>query len=511
MVSKETTGKAILSDTDEYALTEGWQPQTNEEVAEYNRYNHAWKSAMFAETDAQTIYLQAKVKYQSMQMMLRDFAYHPIYSELKRTLDKLGQIKSVNAKEAIDIINRQREEKLKGGQTIDGTINQLAYEFADEETKKELKECYADIDLYEHLDEVRELIRLYDKEDFEGIARAVAEICYNDYAKEYQLFQTYAGIPLYEMAKRYAKENNLPFIEKPDEELEETEKLARTLEKHAQEKKTTVKEIMKWACLKWINEGLLEKDYPITKEERELLAKWVTLKDKARLALQDLIKKGKLKTGKDDGAEIITGASLYNSGLDYAFATEFKGYVDEYSPDLGLVKNKDEQFIDGELLITEKNFFSRYKVFLQGAKNLLEILSIVQEKDDDGETLVYIVDLSTKATEKDQVKKIFLKLRDAFVEHYKDLLSFEELFNRLSKTYDMDLSYRIKAFITNCKNLTDSFNDTLLEALKPFIKTEKGKRYKDKKLFIDVGRIKPNKERAEPYIKEIKELLGDAF
>jgi len=65
-ISKEKTGKTILNEADKYALIEGWQPTDANEVTEFNRYNKAWRTACFAELDAQTIYLQAKVKYQAM-------------------------------------------------------------------------------------------------------------------------------------------------------------------------------------------------------------------------------------------------------------------------------------------------------------------------------------------------------------------------------------------------------------------------------------------------------------
>jgi len=551
LVNKEKAGKAILSEADEYALIEGWQPTTNDEVKEYNRYNQAWKTAMFAELDAQTTYLHAKLKYQSMQGLLNNFFQNPFYSEAKRALDELGLIKRVTAKKAIEIINRQREEKLKGGQTIDGTIYQLAFELIDEKTKKKLLALFGDAETErDYLDEEQELAELYKKKDFETIAERVSKKCYNSYAKEYQLYHYYACIPLEAIAKRYAKENSLTF-EKPadedsilnkaeqykkklkekhpdeykryadkedekkkepqpenDSELEAIETLAKTLEKHAKEKKTTVEAIIKETCLKWINEGMLGTDYdPLILADPELLNKWIETKEKARQTLQGLIDKGTLKTGKAerDGAEIITGESLYNSGLDYAFVKEFKDYVDEYSPKMGLVKNEKGEVIDDEFLIADEGLLSWHMFLLKKAKANLDLLSIVREKDENGEAIVEI--------ESEKLKKLLTRLRDGFISDYEKLIPFEELFNRLSKTYDMDLSYRVRAWTAELKDLVESFNDTLLDALKtglPF-STKKKKRYKDKELFIDTEKIKPNRERVEPAFEEIGKLLGDAF
>ena len=547
-VSKDKTGKAILTEADDYALIDGWTPTTNDEVKEFNRYNQAWKSAIFAETDAQTTYLQAKVKYQSMQGLLHSFMLNPFYSELKRTFGELDKIKRVDAKQAIDIINRQREEKIKDGAGIDGTTRELAFELAGEETQKKLGELYADVDLYAYLDEIEELIALYDKKDFKTIAERVAEKGFNSYINKYQLFHNYGGIDITEIARRYARENNLPYEEcilsdedkeldelsgreklkekYPDQykkfagdedretltadqqgrgELKAIEELAETLEKHAQEKKTTVEELIKTACLKWIGEGLLEKDYIIEPDERGLIAKWVEVKEKARSTLKDLIDKGTLKTGKLDGEEIITGESLYNNELGYTFIKEFKLYVDEYRPEAGLVKGDGDETIDNDLLITDEKFFSRYKFLLNKASNTLELLSIVREKDEAGEV---IVDIENK-----KLKAFLMDLRDSFVKHYEILLGYEEFFKRLSKAFDMDLSYRVSAWTADLKDLVESFNKTLSDALKTVLpySTDKKKHFADNELFIDTEKIKPSRERAEPAFKELSELLGDDF
>ena len=548
LISKEKTGKAILTQADEYALIDGWQPQNSDEVKEFNRYNQAWKTAMFAEMDAQTTYLHAKINYQTMLMMLRDFSHNPIYSEVKKAIGELDKIKRVSAKEAIDIINRQREEKLKRGQDIDYTIRDLAFELAGAETQEKLKGLYDDVDLYEFLDEIEELITLYEKKDFDTIAERVAQ-------KGHKAFYLdYACIPTLEIARRYAREHNIPFEEcilsDEDRELEEyrnkkkekhperykelelddeddipdpdkvngelkaIDELAKTLEKHAQDNKTIVEAIIKATCLKWIGEGLLEKgDTAITQEERELINKWAENKKKAGDTLRDLISKGTLKTGKagergyyggEADEEIITGESLYNSGLEYAFIKEFRTYVDEYSPEMGLVKGKGDDTIDNELLIAGEGLLSRHKLLLSKAGGI-DVLSILKETDEGGDI---IVDIGNK-----KLKAHLISLRDEFVKNYELLLGFEEFFKRLSKTYNMDLTYRINLWITECKENIDYFNNTLLDALqtKMFYGIGKKKRYKNNELFIDTEKIKPNRERVEPAFKEVGELLGDAF
>lgn len=567
-VSKEKTGKAILSDADEYALIDGWQPTTNDEVKEFNRYNQAWKTAMFAEMDAQTTYLHAKLKYQSMTGLLHSFIVNPVYSEVKEAIAELDTIKRVEAKEAIDIINRQRQEKLERGIELEQAIYRLALELIGEETKKRLHDLCEDIDIEsEYLDDEQELAELYKKKDFAGIAERVAKRGRNTYTGEYQLFHFYACIPTDEIARRYAKDNNLSYEETElegevlnewakkykdkikehhpekykkykldewettDEDLKKTtrgelttlDKLIKTLEKHAQGNKTTIEDIIKTACLKYINEGLLEKEYtPLVIADPELLNKWIETKDKARQTIEELVSKGVLKqetytgvktmvfkgntTKTDIAGTRLEGKSLYDSGLDYAFVKEFKDYADHYDPDLGILQDDKGEHIDTELLITEEKFFSRHKFLLERAKGSLEALSIVKEKNENGELILEI--------ENTKLKELLIDLRNDFVKNYEILLGFQAFFKRLSKAYDMDLSYRIDIWVAECERLVVDFNDTLLDALKtilPYSPHAGKKRYKDTELFIDTEKITPNKERVEPAFKEVGELLGDDF
>ena len=131
----------------------------------------------------------------------------------------------------------------------------------------------------------------------------------------------------------------------------------------------------------------------------------------------------------------------------------------------------------------------------------------MQEKNEDGEI---IVEIKSK-----KIKGYLTDLRDAFIKNYEMLLGFEEFFKRLSKTYDMDLTYRINLWITEHKENINYFNNTLSNALKIEIpyspQANKKKHYKDNELFIDTEKIKPDGGRVEPAVKEVSELLGDAF
>jgi len=521
VISREKGGKEFLTEADITALCgEGWTPASNLEVKEFNRYREGWKTLCSAELDAQTTYLSTLIEYQNMKGLLRDFSLNPIYSEVKEALNELAKIKRVNAKEAIEIINRQRQEKLKEGYPFTLAIYDLALELIGEENKKRLLELYEDIETDpSYLEEEQELAGLYQAKDFETIAERVSKNFYNPHSKEYMSFATYACIPLWEVARRYVKENKLPYKEHTEDEdiklIEAGEPtsqdlLVSTLVEHARKKKETVEEIIKTACLKWINEGLLEKEHkPLAICQPEFLTKWIKTKGKAEEVLQELIDKGEIST-RGKGEELtLTGDSLFNTGADYKFIREFKERLDFYEPDLGLVKGKGEDYFDRELLITDEQFYSRYTIFLETARRWFNILSVIKETEKNGEI---ILDLK-KGTH--NIKGFFLKIRGNYIEGYESLLAFEGLFKRLSKVYEQDLTYKISKWITQCQGIIDDYNNTILEALDnikaPFSLQDKKKSYRDKKLFIDTKKIKPNGGIAGQYSEEFTNILGEDF
>ena len=527
-VSKRKEGNGFLTEADITALSEGWTPKNNNEVDEFNRYNNSWRLIGYAELDAQSIYLTARTQFLTLGTLLRDFEIYPIYREIRQALDELAKIRRVDAKEAVEIISRQRQEKLKGGYEFTQAIYELTFELIGKEYQKKLLKIDQDIATERnYLEEEQELAELYQAKDFETIAERVSKNFYNPHSKEYMSFATYACIPLWEVARRYVKENKLPYKEHTEDEdtkLAEAGKptsrdlLVSTLVEHARKKKETVEEIIKTACLKWIKEGLLEKDHkPLAVCQPEFLTKWIKTKEKAEEVLQELIDKGELST-RGKGEELtLTGDSLYNSNLKYKFITWYKQYVDLYEPDLGIVEGKGEDYFDRELLIANKKFFSKSAIHLKIARQFFNGLSEVKETEENGK-----IRLDLKKGTRD-TKGVFLKVRNMFVETYESLLTFEDLFKKLSKFYGMDLTHKISQFVAECKEDIELFNSTLLVALRgeglPFsehYKEDKTKTYIDKRLLInvkkiDIWKIKPDNEIVELYNKELANTLGEKF
>jgi len=515
IMTRDEKGKGILSEADKHALTEGWTPTSNLEAEEYNRWLNGWKTICFAESDAQTIYLEAKVKKQTLEIVLVQFSFYPAIAEAQKEIERLKGIKKVSIKEAVEITEKQRQKKLDNGLNLEMTITEFAfYELVSPEARdKILNEYHHDDEIWLYLNEEVELTRLLEAKDFEAIADKVSQ-CYNQYAaEEYQLWHDYANITAEAIAKRYAKSNNLPFKEITNEDegaLDAIKDLAKTLKKHADENKTTVEAIIKDECLKWLNEGMLDKDFiPMAKQDPGLFKEWTEARQKAEKIIRGLIDEGKLKTKKDEDGELtLTGESIYNSGLDYKFIKDFKEFVDEYNPDLGLLYDEQGEHIDSELLISNKDkTFSRLDMLTDMLEANISGLGILKEMTENGKQVLDI---------REGLKDDVIELRDELTGDYAILLGFAEFFKRASRAYEMDLTFRIELWTNVIKETLEDFNNTLLETLTKTVlgrlkvKPLEGKIYKDN-LFIDIDAIKPDKERVKQYEADLIKLLGSNF
>lgn len=61
------TGKRQLSDADTHALTDGWTAKSSQEAREYNKYLKIWDTLRFLKIDAQTTYLNAIISLQDAE------------------------------------------------------------------------------------------------------------------------------------------------------------------------------------------------------------------------------------------------------------------------------------------------------------------------------------------------------------------------------------------------------------------------------------------------------------
>lgn len=558
-VKEETTGKGILLDAEKHAISDGWQPANNEQVKEYNRYNKSWKTAGFAELDAQTTFLETQSFYNREKVATSHLLLYPFFRDAKKWVERLDTILPVNVKRALEIIEKQKQVKLKSGMDFDYAVYQLAFESLPKPLQEDLQTEYEEV-AYDHqyLDEEEILYDLFkgkDKltaEDKEKLADMIVTSGYNNFAKEWQLWHYYASIPLKEIAKRWIDKRGVtptPITDATDKQAlemarekiqevrktqispEEAEKelfaenQRDTLLDYAKDHKTTVEAELKAVTLEWLDHGLLDEYTPMFKAtdtkayngetklpHNELFKKWIEAKAEARNTLDRLIKEGQLKREGDT----ITGESIYTFTGEYEFIKKHKEYIDHYGANLGIVYADDDpkhkgQHLDRELLICDLDKDGKpYPLSMFGmAKDRLtgffDVMGLVTEKEVNGERVIEFKD--------EAYNDIVKKTTEVIKNNYATLLAFRTIFERLSKTYRIDLDYKINKWITEVEGFIDDHNEALETATKKGfeeIRSKKTVRIKDD-FFIDRAKIQPDQERVKEYFKDLEDTLGEDF
>jgi hypothetical protein len=574
-VNKETTGKELLSEAEKHAISEGWQPINNEQVKEYNRYNQGWRLAGFAELDAQTVFMETKITYYQERQISHFLFMYPFYRDAKRWLDNIEKIKPVTIDQANEIVKKQREVKLKEGKDYEYATYLLAFESLDKDIQADLEKLEQEV-AYEpsYLEEEEFLYNLLKgkkeltAEDKGKLTEAILKRGYNKFAKEWQLYHYFASIPLKEIGKRWIDKRGVPIIklseygldeeslekhafEEAKKEVEKVQKremtteealkeytaenLTYTLTKYAKDHKTTVEAELSEVIREWIDNGLLTEYEPLFKStdteayngktklpHNELFKIWLEAKTKAKETLDKLITEGKLKREGDT----ITGESLYTfKGEGYKFIEAFKERVDEYDANLGIVYADDDpdhkgEHLDRELLITDLgkdgkphpiNFsqmaIANLKVYINGT-------GIVKETMQDGERVI--------GFDNESYTQLMRDTTEGLKKQYAVLLAFRELFRRLSKTYNISLTYKIDKWIKETEGFIENHNKTIKEATKKSfyeIRQNTPTRLKED-YYIDIDDIKKSdgktatghyNEAVKEYFKELEETLGSDF
>ena len=532
IVSEETTGKKILNEAEEKALSENWTAKDNNEVAEWNKYNGAWNYVRYMETDGQTYYLKSLLAFCRIRVVLNYFNFYPMTHRAEQGVEMIKKVKKVSGKEAIEILAKARNKQLKNGFKFDYAIYRLAFELLCSEDQEAMILLYGDVEFdRQWLDEEEEISELIKAKDYKGIAKRVANKSYNKHTKEYSFLGYYACIPVEEIAKRWLdknkrfKENYIKDIDyetvypnpnkKASEELikkvaeregktkEETKEqmiifgtMTKMIKKYADENKTTIEEVLKKVCLEWLNNGLLD-DYEIlaTSDHKELFDKWLASRKTAQEKLNKHIKDRKFATKEENGQRIITGDSLYNCDLDYSFIKDYKKIVDNYDPS-----------VDGELLIASEKPLS---IFDQGLSMVnTGIWGLLEEKKEGGKTLIDFKDDQANS------KKMLKDTRNKGLDYYTTLLKMNTILEELSKVYEIDISYTIKGYIKEIEALIEEYNNLLDMALYNFIDDEKVRELKDQSLYIDLDEVKARPvvdNNLAMYYKEFKDRLGSEY
>jgi len=568
-IIRSTTSKEPLTKADIEGL-ESWHAKTPEEAREWNKYNEGWKLSGLAGIDAEFIYAETKAEHFRKNIISTELAIYPFYREHLNAVKALKKIKVVDIKEAIEITNKQREQKLKNGLDFDYAIYQLAFENLSDELRKDIlildEEAEYEPSYLNDEETIADLLNGKDeltKEAKEKYADLVADRSYNKFAKEYQLHGSFASLPIMGIAKKWAKDKGIKPRQKDYEWLEKIESIAEKrgikrekiykemvvngsnkknsedeewlldnsikeiLENYAKDNKTTIKEILKETLLKWLDEGLpypplvISEDKKIYGEDtklphNELFREWLKTKAEARTTLQKLIDKGELKTHQTRQDKTITGESLYSFKGDFKFVKEFKEKVDKYDANAGFIyadndpEHKGEN-IDRELLIAEKDKDGKpaiVSIFGMSLKKIEETLipHLIKEVEKNGETYLEF--------KSEDIKKTFKDTRQSLIDGYAKLLAFQEIFKKLSKIYKIDLTFSITPKVKQVSEFIDLHNDiTLADALGFGVRFGLYKKpLKTREdLSINKDRIAPDINTTEEYGKKFYEILGDEY
>lgn len=546
-VAKDTTGKELLTEADKKAI-ENWKAKTNEEAREWNRYSEAMRLFAKYALETELYYLQTKADYYKAFFLTAQLVYYPLFKQIDKTITALEKAKVATLPEVEEVAKKQREAKLKEGRRFEYAVYRLAFETLTDELRADILRLYPDAETEsDYLTEEEWLAGLYDNERRltpEGkkqlAERVVAKCCYTDKQgkKNYRLFTYFASIPIRDVAVRFLKSKGIDTDKLDADDVA----LLHILQKYADDNKTPIETILKDTMLEWLdadfdNEPIVFSDdtktygEPTTRPHKELYREWIATKEKAKETINTLIKKGELsvreETRQDRQDTIITGESLYayKKG-DIGFIKEYQEEVDTYTPNLGLVYADDDPEqkrgnLDREFILASKNakgkasLFSLYGYNIKELRENFEAIKHLKETEQDGEIILSFTN--------DIFEKRVREAKESLVKCYAKVLTAMEIFKRLSKIYDTDITYLVKDRLEQVAGFIDTHNNAIRTAtglhggeypdmIDAFVWGEgmKQVRMKDD-LIIEKEKIQPDIASREEWDARFEDELGDAY
>ena len=576
-VSRERDGKALLTEADKHALSEGWTPKDNNEVKEYNLYNEGRRNIAFGELDAQTTYLNATVGFLRASKYISYILFKNRFTKETKTIKEgianraidslIGKYDIETIKETIEgealkdqltkgkpaillegeaneiVLNNKLNKHNEAlnlvlgylGLELDYTIYLYAFELAGEQLQKDLLALYPDAKTERSYLEQEEIIyNLFNGKDKltqeakEKLAELIADECFYKHSGEWIFSGYFADIPLLEIVRKWADNNKINY-EVSDKDLVEAERkqkqakdansliagdksldtpegkelrkekltakiLPEKLTTYAKENKREIKDIITETILKWLDEDLLDEYTPLFKSDKkatcneqdtklthkELFKKWLDVKAEATKTIQGLIDKGELKTER----KIREYKRLKNLYLKLAQETG--------------QDRQDTPITETKTIITGDSLYN-----LKGDFN-------------------FVKDLREQAEDFKLLGALVLFLRECkFIKDYATLLGFLELYKKISKVFDEDLTYKIQGYIK-------SFNEDLEGLKMEFLMLADDimeANYKGDRVYylsesyiedllttpFDPASVKPDTDKLKVYFDAFKDLFGDSF
>ncbi len=577
-ISRMKTGEEILTPADQEVL-ENWEAKTGSEAKEWNRLNEGWKHFGKMEIETEFIFKDAQVAHLAQLPFILKLMEYPIDRKAQGCVETLKQLKKVTINEAIQIAAKQRAVKLWNGMDFDYAAYKLSFELLSPKDRQQMNELYPDVETDEqYLDQEEIIANLYggkhelSKKAKLKLSKLVAEKSYNKFAKEYQLFHYFACIPLVEIGRRFLQSKGIE-VGKKDENREEgedsstSEDVTKALEAYASKHGETIQTLLEEGCFTALNDGILTEYTPLViSDSAKLFKRWLSKKVEAKSMLMKHVEKGELILRKRTAEEtfrdklyskglyeseietaknvlenmgveymlkseldekvafekfagaVIIGESLYELKADYEFLGKFKKRVDTYDPNLGLVYEDSDpehkgKHLDRELLICsltnngETSFFSIYGMTIDALSTITEKNAFFLETIEDGKRLIRFKDA--------ELEKTFRLRRNDVISGYAKLLAFEDIFKRLSREYEVDLTYHVFDRIKSLRNNMELLNESIRIATNTEEKNSQFGMFRRKEmlefkeaLIIDIVGIKPDFEVTHEHEERLKGILG---
>lgn len=584
-IHRSKTGEDILTSADREAL-ENWKAKNDDEANEWNRLNESWKHSGRVEIEAEFIYKDAQVSYMAQLPFILQLLDYPLFHRLGRSIQMIKNVKKVTFNQASEIVSKQRAVKIKSGLDFGYAIYQLAFELLNDDDQKSMNELYPDIKTdHQYLDQEEIIASLFNGKDIltqeakEKLASLVSERAYNKFAKEYQLFHYFACIPLLDVAKYFLKSKSVTLEESAssknqevDGRLENTyERVTGAMEDYSKHHNVSVEEMLKEACLNWINDGLFDEHRPLViTNKADLLKRWLAKRVEAKDLLLGYIKDGILKlrergenenrlaklcsknlcdtelknirkliknidgeiTEKTEREErldfekftepVITGESLYVCEKNHKFVRDFKESADEYEPNLGIVYNDNDpeqlsEHLDQELLICDltkdgkPTFLSPHEISVSIISGITNGMNMFEEEIVEGK--VYL------KFENESYKNVFTERCKNLMDAYAKLLAFEEIIKKLAKIFEADLVYRVSDHVNALRTYLEEINRAVLKATNADDDNNQPDKFdplrrKNILIFedfnlINIDAIKPDVKSVEEHEQKFKKILGE--
>lgn len=355
-VHREKTGKGMLSESDVYALTKGWNARASE-VTEYNKYINIAQLESSMYMDAQMFLYRAEVSILRNQRvldtflprarMINDLTGHPFAKDIpvEEGLRFLMQHMHLRYEKALHIYTFHKLPK-----EIQDDLLLL-----DEEIASDEKYLGDQVFLYERFGngnilsrQNKDLIisKIYSRMYYEGVKKIKNSTAEKD---GFLLHPFFAELQIKDLFQKLVNDAHIAF-DKTDTE----EGLLSLVEGYARNKNMSIERVVKEKLSQWLDDGLFVNEHmPLFMSEQfdtwngntknshnELFMVWHTELQKSRQYFQILFDSKKLEKGVLEKeflgmtrtTEIITGISLYACNEDADFVKEYKKQIESLLP-----------------------------------------------------------------------------------------------------------------------------------------------------------------------------------